>query len=93
MLIFLPKYFPPFLIHGKSLNLESYHVYETLNTLFIGYFNIHPYILYTALILNVVYFNQFFTFQIYNKNIVALFCFALLTGAYWGVSNSVWGYV
>lgn len=89
--------FPWLILLYLPIDLKLIHtldiIINNLNSLIIGFYNIHPFLLYLSFffIFNQYHYqNKFVILKI--KNIFYITSFTFLLGGYWGAGNSVWGY-
>lgn len=82
-----------YLILDITLFNIKINIVNILNSLIVGFYNIHPILLYLSFfffISKYQYINIFFI--VLKKNQFYVASFTLLLGGYWGAGNSVWGY-
>lgn len=96
---FVFSFFVPLFSLFSGFYLQNYLVMPLAaiqlvpNSLIVGLYNIHPFFLYTSIILffvsAILRFNLVFT-----NHVMLWLCslFALILGGFWGLGNGVWGY-
>lgn len=68
-------------------------LYSNLASLIVGYYNIHPFLLYLSIFFFIIIYSYINIYFIISKKInFIVVSAAFLLGGYWGAGNSVWGY-
>lgn len=77
----------------NTLLVDYIKIHLNLDSLLIGFYNIHPILLYFSFFFFFcnIYFNNNYVVNSSTNNFY-LTSFTLLLGGYWGAGNSVWGY-
>lgn len=74
-----------------QLSILSYHECNILNNFYLGYYKIHPPLLYLSLILCTIYFQKKNLIKCIKINIISLMIITFILGSLWALSQFIWG--